>query len=587
MKYRKKLFALLTMFLIVSLFFNMTVYAAEREEITDITVETVTVSEMLSMQITKMAAECGTDLTVSCVKPLSDFSGNRYFVVEFEPTGYLICHGEYGETLEYAEESPSPYLGMEGDLLYAGPTYYYSLKDEMFSNPIFGEEVSTNDTDYLAALSDASDELDSTISATAELYVDLGEDMSLTATDYTRLEGTTVSPNAAPTPTGIKHYVPTDIKGTKIKDLITEDQMGYMRGGVCGYIAAGLMLYWIDEVQGSDKCVNDFTYIRSDQNGFINNNLTRELRSYGAIDGSDALGITGESINSVLNEYQDKHGMSIDTLVLLLNSENYPLAHLKAFKKPVIVFSQISKDGTNYDNHAVFAYGYTTDDQTLVHYGHANYSEVVLDTSLFFIPSLIALRDFSADDISISDVSSSYWGYTAIQYCTRFCLLPLENGRFRPEDDATRLEFVVALYSLAGKPDPVSDTISARFIDAPSKQADLANFNAAQWAFENGILTGTSSNTLELDDSLTREQAAVFFFRYATYLGFNFSITSGPAYTTFDDYRTVSPFARSGVDWATKRYLLRGDRGLLYPKRNLSNAETAQLIYNLTIRASR
>lgn len=58
------------MFLIVSLFFNMTVYAAEREEITDITVETVTVSEMLSMQITKMAAECGTDLTVSRVKPL-------------------------------------------------------------------------------------------------------------------------------------------------------------------------------------------------------------------------------------------------------------------------------------------------------------------------------------------------------------------------------------------------------------------------------------------------------------------------------------------------------------------------------------
>lgn len=393
------------MFLIVSLFFNMTVYAAEREEITDITVETVTVSEMLSMQITKMAAECGTDLTVSCVKPLSDFSGNRYFAVEFEPTGYLICHGEYGETLEYAEESPSPYLGMEGDLLYAGPTYYYSLKDEMFSNPIFGEEVCTSDTDYLAALSDASDELDSTISATAELYVDLGEDMSLTATDYTRLEGTTVSPNAAP--------------------------------------------------------------------------------------------------------------------------------------------------------------------------------------SMFFIPSLIALRDFSADDISISDVSSSYWGYTAIQYCTRFCLLPLDNERFRPEDDATRLEFVVALHGLAGKPDPVSDTISARFVDAPSKQADLANFNAAQWAFENGILTGTSSNTLELDDSLTREQAAVFFFRYATYLGFNFSITSGPAYTTFDDYRTVSPFARSGVDWATKRYLLRGDRGLLYPKRNLTNAETAQLIYNLTIRASR
>ena len=115
----------------------------------------------------------------------------------------------------------------------------------------------------------------------------------------------------------------------------------------------------------------------------------------------------------------------------------------------------------------------------------------------------------------------------------------------------------------------------------------MTNFNAAQWAFENGILTGTSSNTLELDDSLTREQAAVFFFRYATYLGFNFSITSGPAYTTFDDYRTVSPFARGGVDWATKRYLLRGDRGLLYPKRNLTNAETAQLIYNLTIRASR
>lgn len=538
-----------------------------------------------------MAAECGTDLTVSRVKPLSDFSGNRYFVVEFEPTGYLICHGEYGETLEYAEESPSPYLGMEGDLLYAGPTYYYSLKDEMFSNPIFGEEVSTNDTDYLAALSDASNELDSEIATNAEFCVDLTQNATSIAGDLLCIENTTFSSNvdSMPTPTGTKYYVPDNDRGVKMKALTSASQIGYWENdgnGVCGYIATGLLLYWFDEVLEHDECVNDFTYISSDHNGFLNGDLTRELRSYGDEDGSDAMGIFGESIIKVIRNYNSDHKIDILGIANLLVGKSVALKCLKNNNKPVIIFGRLTKNGTTYVDHAVFAYGYTSDDQILVHYGHPNYSEVVLKEKYSFDPSIIAIKGLRVDSINLSDVPSNFWGNAAIQYCERFNILNASGSYFKPEDATTRRDFVAALYKLAGKPEVHNNSLGA-FVDAPSEENDPESYNAAQWAVENNILNGVSSNTLGLSESLTREQAAVFLRRYSTYLSCTFTDITGPDYTTFSDYRTVSPFARSGVDWATRRYLLRGDTGKLYPSRVLTRAETAQLIYNLTIRARR
>ena len=51
-----------------------------------------------------------------------DFDGNEYILAEFEPTGYMIFNQEAAIIVESAENSPSPYMGLDGELFYGGPT---------------------------------------------------------------------------------------------------------------------------------------------------------------------------------------------------------------------------------------------------------------------------------------------------------------------------------------------------------------------------------------------------------------------------------------------------------------------------------
>ena len=93
--------------------------------------------------------------------------------------------------------------------------------------------------------------------------------------------------------------------------------------------------------------------------------------------------------------------------------------------------------------------------------------------------------------------------------------------------------------------------------------------------------------TLNLDQTLTREQAVTFLYRTSNVLGCSFANTSGPNANTFPDYNSVSSFARTAMNWATKRYIVIGNQGYLNPKDLLTRAEAAQLIYKLSQKGSR
>lgn len=103
--------------------------------------------EMLTDNIQEMYAETETDLEVATVKELSDFSGNKYYITEFTPTGYLICHGETGEMIEYSESASSPYLEYSENLYYCGPTYYYIPANGGFTHSVLDEDLDVNDVE--------------------------------------------------------------------------------------------------------------------------------------------------------------------------------------------------------------------------------------------------------------------------------------------------------------------------------------------------------------------------------------------------------------------------------------------------------
>ncbi len=65
-------------------------------------------------------------LSISEIKELYDFDGNKYTLAELLPQGYFIFHDASGVFVEYSTRTPSPYLGLSGDLYYAGVKEYYS-----------------------------------------------------------------------------------------------------------------------------------------------------------------------------------------------------------------------------------------------------------------------------------------------------------------------------------------------------------------------------------------------------------------------------------------------------------------------------
>lgn len=92
----------------------------------------------------EMGADSSTE--ISEVKLAVDFAGNKYYVVECSPLGYMIYCEDSGMFTEYTPSSPSPYLGKRGELYYGGPTFYYYREDaDKITHTISTDETVSNE----------------------------------------------------------------------------------------------------------------------------------------------------------------------------------------------------------------------------------------------------------------------------------------------------------------------------------------------------------------------------------------------------------------------------------------------------------
>ncbi|MCD8332336.1 MAG: S-layer homology domain-containing protein, partial [Oscillospiraceae bacterium] len=85
---------------------------------------------------------------------------------------------------------------------------------------------------------------------------------------------------------------------------------------------------------------------------------------------------------------------------------------------------------------------------------------------------------------------------------------------FSPDDGCTRAQFATFLYRLAGEPE-LQGTENP-FSDVKNSGADAVYYNAILWAYENGIIIGTSATTFTPGDAITREDAVTMLYRCAT-----------------------------------------------------------------------
>lgn len=535
----------------------------------------------LDERIQSMANESGQTLTVENVKQLSDFLQNVYYLCELSPTGYVICDGRTGNVIEYSTSSKSPYSEINSELFYIGPTYYYTKnEDGSYFDILSGQTVSQSEQQFVEDAKSASDRLYAAQENYAQKLQNLGD------TNVAAPESLTGKSFQAKKKAVFNNYL---MGSDTIKALSTNQKMGYISigNGVCGYIAAGLMLFWIDECSYVEEAINDFSYLQPQQKGFWGPDLTRELRSYGEKNSTAAIGFFGDQdICEVIEKYAKAHSLRIG-----YERSVWPAGYdsvIKALKennKPVILFGSLQKteNSSDRDDHAVLAYGYTSDGNVIVHYGWSGYSEVVIQGGTF--GSSFELTSVSSQKVPMTDVAASNWAYDSAQYCGRYQILTMENDKYNPNRSINRGEFIEALYKLSGSPDV--DVTAGKLNQYTDISSSSPHYRAATWGVANGILNGVSSTELKLSGTLTREQVATFFLRYSNLLQCSYRVQNGPSASSFSDYSSVGSFAREAMNFCTQRYLLIGNDGKLMPKKVLTRAEAGQLIYNCSNKAVR
>ena len=180
-------------------------------------------------------------------------------------------------------------------------------------------------------------------------------------------------------------------------------------------------------------------------------------------------------------------------------------------------------------------------------------------------------------DIKSADGDPNHSG---IEFC-------LDNGimtgtgadTFSPDDTITRAQFATMFYRLAGSPDAGE---SSQFTDLTQDWYK----KPVAWAAANGILKGTGKATFSPDDTVTREQIAAVFYRYAKAKGLDVSnVSSG--LDSYNDYSEISDYAKTAVEWCFDEnvmfiYSVNGYEYAIYPKVAPSRADTATMFWKFS-----
>lgn len=170
------------------------------------------------------------------------------------------------------------------------------------------------------------------------------------------------------------------------------------------------------------------------------------------------------------------------------------------------------------------------------------------------------------------DISKNRWYYDVVYYVYRNDIMSGSgNSRFAPNDSTTRAMVVQILYNLVGNP-PISGNSGFNDVSPNRWYAD-----AITWAVQNKITSGVSSTRFAPDQEVTRQEMAMFLFRFAQWKGYD---TSGRNnLSAFRDRREVAGWAVQAMQWANHSGIINGKgNGILDPLGTASRAEIAAMI---------
>ena len=186
-------------------------------------------------------------------------------------------------------------------------------------------------------------------------------------------------------------------------------------------------------------------------------------------------------------------------------------------------------------------------------------------------------KDTAEVDVTqmFTDVTKN-WAYPGIQYCVTHQLMSGVGGNlFAPKMTTTRAQIVQILYNLEGEP-KVSGTTP--FTDLTQNWYK----DAVLWAYQTGVVAGTSSTTFAPDLPVTREQIAVILMEYMTRV-LKLERTWTPAdLSVFPDAGSVSGWAKDALADAVALGLIsgasNGGQTLLEPQGSATREQVATIL---------
>ncbi len=341
------------------------------------------------------------NLNIAKIKSATDFIGNEYTIVECEPTGYMIYDNSNGIFTEYSSSAESPYLGIAGTIYYCGPANYFSLnstesrvehtiKDNVY---IALEDIE----DYSVACMEYKDAYDSIFNPIVLDYIENGNP-SKSFAEIAMQNAAVYSTRSA---TGWQKITRADF----FENLTAP---GYTDGGICGYIALGMILAYKDKFKNdsimddrfwTDSSKTALVGYRRDSNGKIvvdaNNNPILDSIGYYLYDnfGGGDKGLTSIGIGNVGQKYFIQRNAEIGTnFQYSYLSRTIPFFNRSVItnaldnNQPVILCGLFSNpSGGDNLKHCVVAYAYRNGSNGLeykVNFGWNNRSEVILNGTI-------------------------------------------------------------------------------------------------------------------------------------------------------------------------------------------------------------
>lgn len=181
---------------------------------------------------------------------------------------------------------------------------------------------------------------------------------------------------------------------------------------------------------------------------------------------------------------------------------------------------------------------------------------------------------FPYDGLPFTDVDKSHWAYDDILSVTSRGLLRCDPTlEFRPGEALTRAELVKALYQMAGSPAVIQSMPG--FADVQDGGDYL---NALTWAVGNKLVGGYADNTFRPDAPVSRQQLAVFLYRWEQHRGGGFQ-GAWMFLLDYPDRGAISDYAYEAVAWCGVNGILAGRAdGTLDPGTSVTRAAASAML---------